>query len=189
MLRENRRCPPGVMNTLSRPASLHRRRVPGETPSSRLASERPSQSGSLEAWRRLKIYSNLSEHYRLAHSIMAAARSHRARRRFPRRRTPRGTPRLATDVTGPARPNRGFGDWGPDLHRPVRRHGDPRPTPAPRHGRQHQGPELPDAGPRPVRPGGCCYARLTSIASAIFVAISLHRWRSLTTRRCAAGIC
>ena len=50
----------------------------------------------------------------------------------------------------------------------------------PRHGRQHSRPELPDAGPRPVRQGGCCYARLTAIASALFLAISLHLSCSLT---------
>src|SRR5438093_1882130 len=64
--REKRRWPPGVVKTLSRPASLQRRRVAGETPSTRLASERPTQSGSRDA-ERTKIYSNLSEHHRLAH--------------------------------------------------------------------------------------------------------------------------
>ena len=54
------------MKTLRRPASLHRRSVAGETPSTRLASERPTQSGSRSA-ERDKIYSNLSERDRLAH--------------------------------------------------------------------------------------------------------------------------
>ncbi len=43
---------------------------------------------------------------------------------------------------------------GPGVRRPGRRDGHPRPAPAPRHGRQHQGPVLPDARPRPVRQGG-----------------------------------
>src|SRR5919109_2010386 len=65
--REKRRCPPGVVKTRRRPASLQRRTVAGDTPSRRLASERPTQSGPSLAGR-LKIYPNLSEGERLAHS-------------------------------------------------------------------------------------------------------------------------
>src|SRR3954467_1027290 len=72
--RENRRCPPGVVNTRTRPASLQRRIVAGETPSMRLASERPIQSGSV-ASDRLKTYSNLSEEHRLAQCSRSPART------------------------------------------------------------------------------------------------------------------
>ena len=42
--RENRRWPPGVVKTRSRPASLQRLTVAGETPRTRLASESEIQS-------------------------------------------------------------------------------------------------------------------------------------------------
>src|SRR5712691_12807686 len=70
--RENRRWPPGVVNTLRRPASLQRRRVAGETPSTRLASERPTQSGSWDAERVTKptqIYQNMADLLTLPCSI------------------------------------------------------------------------------------------------------------------------
>jgi hypothetical protein len=66
-VRENLRCPPGVVNTRRRPASLQRRSVAGETPSSPLASDRPTQSRS-SGFGRLKTYSNLSEGKQPAHS-------------------------------------------------------------------------------------------------------------------------
>ena len=50
--------------------------------------------------------------------------------------------------------NRGFGDWGQVFADQVVASGHPRPAAAPRHRRQHQGPELSDAGPRPVSQGG-----------------------------------
>jgi IstB-like ATP binding protein len=69
--------------------------------------------------------------------------------------------------------NRGFGDWGQVFADGSSQ--EPSSTVScPRHGRQHQGPELSDAGPRPVRQGGRCYAPLTLIACALFVAISVH---------------
>ncbi len=43
--REKRLWPPGVVNTRSLPASLQRRMVAGDTPRTRLASERLIQSG------------------------------------------------------------------------------------------------------------------------------------------------
>ena len=42
---------------------------------------------------------------------------------------------------------------GPGVRRPGRRDRHPRPPAAPRHGRQHQGLSLPDAGPRPISAG------------------------------------
>src|SRR6266508_1586258 len=62
--RENRRWPPGVVKTRRRPASLQRRNVAGETPSTRLASERPTQSGSRDEERVTKttqIYRNIAD--------------------------------------------------------------------------------------------------------------------------------
>ena len=61
--------------------------------------------------------------------------------------------------------NRGFGDWGQVFADQVVASAILDRLAAPRHGRQHQGPELSDAGPPPAREGGR-YARLTSIASA-----------------------
>lgn len=51
---------------------------------------------------------------------------------------------------------------------------DPQPPTPPRHGRRHPRSVLSDTRPRPARQGGRRYARLTSIATALFVAISLH---------------
>jgi hypothetical protein len=61
---ENRRCPPGVVNTRRRPASLQRLSVAGETPRSRLASERPTQSALGDVGRATKptqIYQNVCD--------------------------------------------------------------------------------------------------------------------------------
>jgi hypothetical protein len=101
--RENRRWPPGVVKTRRRPASLQRRKVAGETPSTRLASERPTQSGS-RAVERLTTYPNLSEHHRLAHYTISGARSSRARRRSPLRRQQREAPRSTTAPWQATRP-------------------------------------------------------------------------------------
>ncbi len=43
---------------------------------------------------------------------------------------------------------------GPGVRRPGGRIGHPRPSPAPRHGGQHQGRQLPHAGPRLISEGG-----------------------------------
>jgi hypothetical protein len=59
--RENRRWPPGVMKTRRRPASPQRRTVAGETPRSRLASERLIQSMT-RAVGGGKFYLNLSNY-------------------------------------------------------------------------------------------------------------------------------
>src|SRR5688500_20387824 len=70
--RENRRWPPGVVKTRRRPASLQRRTVAGETPRTRLASERLTHARSGVS-RLLKIYLYLSEDKRLAHYSSGSA--------------------------------------------------------------------------------------------------------------------
>jgi hypothetical protein len=60
------------VKTLRRPASLQRRRVAGETPSTRLASERPTQSGSRDAERVTKptqIYVNIADSLTVSFSV------------------------------------------------------------------------------------------------------------------------
>ena len=61
---DGNRCPPGVVKTRSRPASLQRRSVAGETPRTLLASERLIQSGSTVARRgteSTQIYQNIDD--------------------------------------------------------------------------------------------------------------------------------
>src|SRR4029078_8788568 len=87
--RENRRWPPGVVKTRRRPASLHRRKVAGETPSTRLASESPTQSGLRDAERATKstqIYTTVADSLTVPFPLRGVF----ARDDVPPRRSPRG---------------------------------------------------------------------------------------------------
>jgi hypothetical protein len=94
-----------VVKTLRRPASLQRRRVAGETPSTRLASERPTQSGSRDAERvtePTQIYQNITD------SLRVPFRTRGVLARIavsPQRRQQREAPREASGSLG-TRPSR-----------------------------------------------------------------------------------
>ena len=112
LAREKRRWPPGVVKTRSRPASLHRRIVAGETPRMRLASVRPTQSGSRVAGRFTKpmqIYQNIVDSLTVPSEGRGVLRTIDA---SPRRRHRCEAPRPAVEgLSGSAVHSRSTGEW------------------------------------------------------------------------------